>query len=176
MSSLVWPRCPAYAYRAETYAAAARHGLDGDLVLALALHESVGGWTIAYRLELQFWLKYLAGKPEWRDANPHRVAASYGLLQVMYPVALERGLPRDMDPEDLCKPVVGLEYGCRQFAYQLAWARGRTQDDTAAVDMALAAYNGGRGAARQAPFPNQPYIDKVRAELRAVHEGRVVFT
>lgn len=150
-------------YRAEVHAIASQHQLDPDLVTAVCLTES-GGRTSAYRYEPGFWLRYMAKDPRWDGAVPERVSASYGLMQVMYPVALEHGMPRQDPPEHLFIPVYGLQYGCRKLREVLAWAKG----DVAA---ALAAYNGGKtrdNAPGVTPKRNQLYVDKVLMALVVV--------
>lgn len=119
-------------YRAEVHAIAAQHRLDSDLVEAVCLVES-SGRTSAYRYEPQFWLRYMAKNPRWDGAIPERVSASYGLLQCMYPVALELGMPAQDPPEYLFVPVYGLQYGCRKLREVLGWAKGD-------LPAALAAY------------------------------------
>jgi len=143
------------AYRAEIETAAKAHALDPDLVEALVLVESAGQ-THAYRYEPNFWVKYMAARPEWKGQNPKRVSASYGLMQVMFVVAVEVGYTA-RDPEHLFVPSIGLEYGCRKLAELLRWSQGD-------VPQALAAYNGGRGGNATRPFRNQPYVDLVVAQ------------
>jgi soluble lytic murein transglycosylase-like protein len=153
-------------YRAEVQTIADRYLLDPDLVQAVCLTES-SGLTAAYRYEPDFWLRYLNGKPQWDGAVPQRVSASYGLMQVMYPVALEQGYDRNDPPEHLFLPLVGLEFGCRKLREVLAWARGD-------VDAALAAYNGGKTADNKSgvmPKRNQLYVDKVLFNLGKVKSG-----
>jgi soluble lytic murein transglycosylase-like protein len=70
-------------YRTEIVTAARAHGLDADLVEGIVLQES-SGRTYAYRFEPNFWAKYMATKPAFAQANPERVSASYGLMQVMF--------------------------------------------------------------------------------------------
>ena len=88
-------------YRAEIDAAATTHGLDADLVAAVVEQESAGRFY-AYRYEAEFFLRYLATKPEWKDRDPHEVAASFGLMQVMFPTAVELGFTGE--PWDLFNP------------------------------------------------------------------------
>lgn len=141
-------------YRADIEAAAAAHGLDPDLVEAVVCVES-SGKTHAYRYEPAFWRRYLADTPEYADANPERVAASYGLMQVMYTTAKDHGFS-PTDPEFLFVPRMGLDYGCRHLARCLAWSGGN-------VEQALAFYNGGRKGNEAPPYRNAPYARKVLA-------------
>jgi soluble lytic murein transglycosylase-like protein len=150
------PVHPVTAYRAEIETAAKAQALDPDLVEALVLVESAGR-TTAYRYEPNFFIKYMAGRPEWKDLNPERVSASYGLMQVLFVVAVEVGYTA-RDPEHLFVPSIGLEYGCRKLAQLLTWSDGN-------VTQALAAYNGGRGGNGKPPFRNQVYADRVVARL-----------
>jgi soluble lytic murein transglycosylase-like protein len=78
-------------------------------------------------------------------------ATSYGLLQILWPVAYERGL-RNPWPTVLSKPEVGLTWGCKH----LQWLLDQTNDETKAV----AAYNGGMGR------PNYSYANKVSAAMQ----------
>jgi soluble lytic murein transglycosylase-like protein len=153
-----------FAYRAEVHTIAAQHHLDPNLVVAVCLHESAGK-TSAYRYEPAFWLRYMAKNPRWDGAVPERVSASYGLLQVMYPVALELGMPPADPPEYLFVPVYGLQYGCRKLREVLGWAKGD-------VPAALAAYNGGKtkdNAPGVDPKRNQRYVDQVLLQLAMVN-------
>lgn len=130
-------------YRAEIAAASASHALDPTLVEAIVIRES-SGLTHAYRFEPLFWGRYLRNSPVWKDANPHRVSASYGLMQVLYISAQELGFADE--PEFLFVPSVGLEWGCKKLASLLEWAKGTptaTPEDQRLA--AIAAYNGGRG-------------------------------
>jgi soluble lytic murein transglycosylase-like protein len=148
-------------YRKEIVAAAAAHGLSPDLVEAITVIES-SGKTSAYRYEPAFWARYMAHDPKWATANPERVSASYGLMQVMFPVAQEIGFEH-LDPEYLFVPAIGLEFGCRKFASLLRWAEGD-------VARALAAYNGGQRGNVTPPFRNQSYADKVLRQLKEIEQ------
>lgn len=154
-------------YRAEVELMAERHGLDPDLVHAICLVESAGR-THAYRAEPQFWDRYLRDNPAYDGANPARVSASYGLMQVMYPTAVDHGYPITDPPEYLFVPLIGLEWGCRVLDGCLRWARHD-------VPAALAAYNGGKtrdNAPGVSPKRNQAYVDKVLRHLTIVAGSR----
>jgi len=153
-------------YRPEIEITASRHGLTADLVEAVVMVES-NGYTDAFRYEPDFWRRYLRGKPEWDGANPRRVSSSYGLCQVMFPVAVEHGMARTEPPEYLFVPLIGLDYGCRVLAQRLAWARGDLR-------AALASYNGGKGGnAPGGPLRNGAYADTVLAKLAALQSARL---
>jgi soluble lytic murein transglycosylase-like protein len=124
-------------YRTEIETAAAAHGLDADMVAAVVEQES-NGWASAFRFEPDFWAKYLKNSPTWQDRLPREVSASYGLMQTMFPVAVEHGFTGQ--PWELFAPALSLEFGCRVLAKLLTWAEGN-------VSKALGAYNAGKGGA-----------------------------
>lgn len=152
------------AYHANILQAATNYALPPDLVEALVLVES-SGKTYAYRYESAFWTKYLSVAPEWKTSNPERVAASYGLMQIMYVVAREVGFTSP-DPELLFVPDVGLDYGCRKLRQLLDWSKGN-------VEQALAAYNGGKVANAAPPYRNGAYARRVLAILSALNKETV---
>ncbi len=152
-------------YRAEIEAISARFHLDPDLVEAIVMTES-SGKTNAYRFEPAFWQRYMKDKPQWDGANAERVSSSYGLMQVMYPVALEHGFNENA-PEYLFVPTIGLFWGCTHLRALLDWS---TQN----VNQALAAYNGGKGGNSTTPYRNQYYVDKVRENLERLHHSREI--
>ena len=157
-----------YWYRAETHAIADRHGLDPDVATAVVLQESAGR-TEAFRHEPAYFLRYLATKREWDGAIPRRVASSYGLMQLMYPTALDRGYPKGDPPEYLFVPTIGLEYGCRHLAWCLAWADGDTKAMCAAYNGGATADNGPSRAIKR----NQSYVEGVLRWLARVKAGEV---
>lgn len=141
----IWSDFPglAFHFRAINDAANAA-GLDPLLVTAIVIQESAVN-TDAFRHERLFWNRYLKAKAEWKDENPRRVSSSYGLMQIMYPVAVERGMSRAMSPEALFVPALGLSYGCAQLKmlsvkmdtiYPLV-------SDPERLKAVLASYNGG---------------------------------
>lgn len=140
---------------------AVSHGLDPLSVEAMVIQES-GGNTHAYRFEPQFWSRYLAKTPLWKDKVPSRVSASYGLMQIMYVTAWEIGFRGE--PEELFIPTVGLAWGCVQLKKLLDWAKGD-------YNSAFAAYNGGRADNEPGHKPllrNQTYASQVQAKLNSL--------
>lgn len=124
---------------------ATRHNLDAPLVLAVIGQES-GGDPYAIRVERGFWRRYgssaiaifrrtaSSDDDKW-GTYPDLASTSYGLMQVMYVVAIERGMALRF-PTQLCDPVIGIEAGCRHLRYCL--------DHTANnPTKALLRYNGG---------------------------------
>ncbi len=113
--------------------------------------------------------------------NPRRISSSYGLMQLMWPVAVERGFPATDAPEHLFFPEVGLEYGCKHLRFLLDWAETFTNQPVpgsvtgatvpvsaqAKLEAAIASYNGGRGGNKptESPKRNISYVRKVFANL-----------
>jgi soluble lytic murein transglycosylase-like protein len=153
-------------FESEVAVAARLAGLPAPLVRAVVLTESAGRPS-AYRYEPDLWRRYLADKPAWRDQNPDRVSASYGLMQILYVVAHELGFRGE--PELLFVPAVGLEWGCTKLAECVAWAdRAAPEvDEETRLKSALASYNGGRrgNAPDATPDRNAAYADKVLGRL-----------
>jgi len=145
-------------YRPVIEEIATRHGLNFDVVEAVIAIESSGN-TRAYREEPNFWIKYLAEDPFYKDKQPSVVSASYGLMQIMYPVARERGFTGE--PESLYIPEIGIEYGCRHLRYLMNWATNN-------YDTAIAAYNGGKGGNSKPPYRNAAYLAKFKRALLIV--------
>lgn len=140
------------------YQVATAHGLRPKLVAAMVMVES-GGDRWAGRPEphlVQIWgdqveqyLDTLGNKvalSNYRNQSAIPWLSSYGLLQVLWPVAYERGYKNPW-PWSLSAAFNGLEYGCRH----LSWLGGKTENEREMV----AAYNGGLGR------PNWEYADKV---------------
>jgi hypothetical protein len=128
-------------------------------VLVCGLVDRESSWnTYAIRSERGFWARY--GK-SYRDHFPKEVwlrypeifSASYGLMQVMYPVALELGAKLRF-PTELCDPELGIEWGCRILRKKLDVAKGN-------IMKALQFYNGGG---------NKNYASEV-LELAKKYEG-----
>jgi soluble lytic murein transglycosylase-like protein len=131
-------------------------GVDPLLLEAISFREST--WRAdAFRFEPGFYDRYMKGKPEWAGQIPRRVSSSYGLMQVMYPVAREHGFPGD--PEGLFAPETNLQVGCQVLLKLFTWADGD-------IPKALAAYNGGKGN-WTAPVP-QEYSRRVMKHYEAL--------
>lgn len=132
-------------------AAADAHDLPFDLVAAICYVESAFN-SNAIRFE-PGWRWFLSPKTWSRRVKTtertERVgqAISWGLMQVMGTVARERGF-KGAFPE-LCRPEIGLEYGCRHLVWNIQrW--GLTWD-------AIMAYNAGRPGTKA----GLRYLDKV---------------
>jgi soluble lytic murein transglycosylase-like protein len=136
---------------AEIGIAADELGVDPELMLAIATIESALR-PHAYRYEPGFWLRYLANNPAYRGEHPGRVSASYGVMQVMYPTAVDHGFTGT--PEDLFNVAVNVREGAKILKALLSQADGNVWE-------AVAAYNGGWGG-RRLPAP-MDYADRVRA-------------
>jgi len=116
------------------------HGLDVAPFFALIQTES--NWNpTAYRYEPAFYRRYILGKAEWEvlpwGKEPRRIAASYGLGQLMYTSAVAAGYPRGKAPEGLYDPITNLELTAKRWRRRLLQARGDLRD-------AYSRYNSGR--------------------------------
>lgn len=156
-------------YWDEIRRAAEATQLDPLLVEAVVVKESSGN-TDAFRFEPDFWNRYLKPKALYAGLNPRRVSSSYGLMQIMYPVAVERGYGQSTPPEAMFVPEIGLKWGCEHLKYLFRWANGTEfagstpQDRLLAV---LASYNGGRGGNKPTDHPkrNEVYARGVLKNL-----------
>lgn len=153
-------------YRPEIAVAAKEFDLDPLLVEAIVLTESSGN-TDAFRFEPTFYNRYLKPKKMYPGQNPRRISSSYGLLQIMLPVAHERGFPSANPPETLFIPEVGLHWGCRHLRFLVDWANGFDATDQQKLEAVLASFNGGRGSNKPTdrPLRNASYVRKVLANL-----------
>lgn len=145
-------------YRAEIELAANAHGIDPDLLEAVVWQES-SYQADAFRHEPAFWERYLKHNPAYANANPRRVSSSYGLAQIMYPVAVDHGFTKE--PEYLFLPGVNLDLAATILAGLLK--------KYSPMD-ALASYNGGEGN-RTAPVPTA-YARNVLSRYAAVQAAR----
>lgn len=141
-------------YKDDIGRIATQHGLEPYVVAAVVWQESAFN-TDAYRFEPDFWNRYLKMKIQYRHLNPRRVSASYGLMQVMYPLVLEDKLTDNdaLPPEHLFVPEHGLQTGCRHLASCIQWATSFSADPMKIVLSALAAYNGGRSSDNRPTSP-----------------------
>lgn len=149
----------------STVDAANTSGTDPWLVLAVIAQESAGD-PCAIRVEPDFYLRYKsgiiadlakAGMARWARF-PDLVSASYGLCQVMFPVALERGIALAF-PTSLCDPEIGIRAGIAQLRYCFSKVPAGT---TTPIVEALSRYNGG------ADSGYAPSVQAWRADLMEV--------
>lgn len=150
---------------------ATKYGLDPLLVAAVCWQESAFQ-ADAFRFEPAFWNRYLKKKKEWAGTNPRRVSSSYGLMQVMFPVAVEDGTELASAPEALFVPEVALGAGCTRLRKLIRWATALPLSEADRLVAALAAYNGGRGGNNAPPFRNGRYAREVLAKLSVLKTGQ----
>lgn len=119
---------------------------DKWLILAVIGAES-GGDPCAGRVERGFWARYRAGTVvdlhkaglgHW-EQYPDVVSASYGLMQVMVPTAIEAGITLTY-PWSLCDPTTGIRAGVAVL--EKCFSRVE-KDDKEPIRAALLHYNGG---------------------------------
>ena len=91
-----------------------------------------------------------------------RVAASYGICQIMFPTAV--GLGYNSEPEGLYNPEENIKLGCRMLWKQMKRYDGSTED-------AIAAYNAGSARKRSdGRYRNQHYVSTVLSLRRQFKE------
>jgi len=137
-------------WQPQVEAAALRWALDPWLLLAIVAQESAGE-SGAMRPEPAWWGRYGANVIKAALASvsrsddrwvryPEIASASYGLCQVLYPVAAEVGVSLRY-PTDLCVPEIGLDVGARVLVRCLKHAAAAGAPDL--IRGALLRYNGG---------------------------------
>lgn len=134
---------------------------DPWLLEAQILVESSGDhW--AFRPEPAFYTQYIKDNPAWTHRPEGPLAAcSYGLLQILFATAVDRGFPGR--PEDLFDIQTNLHWGGRHLAYLREHVL-----DPAGI---LAAYNGGLNGNTFLPYRSQAYADKVLAQRAQLVPG-----
>jgi soluble lytic murein transglycosylase-like protein len=127
---------------------------DGDVHLFAGWIDTESAWNPwAVRFEPAFFRRYVDPIPNLSITEKKARATSWGLLQVMGQVARENGFSKPY-LSALCEPRENIELACRIL-------KQRYQQSDRTWNGALAAYNGGLGGNRRAPFRNQFYSDKV---------------
>lgn len=159
-------------WREAATAAATTAQLDVWLVLSLIAQESAGD-PLAWRPEPLFLTRYregiartIAGVSDahdraryegWFHTDPQVLATSFGLLQVLVVVAIERNIPLRY-PTSLCDPAIGLEAGCRH----LRGCFTATATSPTPIRSALLRWNGGH---------NPSYVDETLAWSDALQQA-----
>ena len=161
----------AYPFQKEIQAAAARHGLDPNLVAAIVSVESCFQ-PQAVRYEAKFQKKYIDPHPKYGflDAKTRTLlSSSLGLMQTMGLVAHEDGLSL-LKLEDLFRPEIALEYGCKQLKQLIE--RYWQSPPKRVITNAIAAYNAGTARVGKAgKYVNQGYVDKVWGKFEEYKKG-----
>ena len=120
-----------------------RLSVPQSLIYAVIQMES-GGRPKVVRREPAYLEKYVRGDPVWQKFSQENgvaledIAASYGLMQLMFPTA--RGFGCRL-PKDLFDPDLNIRYGT-------AYLRGALSKYGNNALMAIAHYNGGAGGAK----------------------------
>ena len=135
-------------------------GLDFKLIRAIVLTESGGKSSVA-RYEAQyiytFRIPFFATKCGIsQDTETQLQKMSWGPMQVMGGLARQLGF--DGFLPDLCKPDVGIYYGCKYL--KSLKSRYSLDEDT------IAAYNAGSPRRKaDGGYVNQDYVNKVKGNL-----------
>lgn len=142
-----------------------KYNFKHPLLKAVMWQES-SGHADSYRYEPGYW-KYIKDDPRFADKDPEVVSASYGLMQLMYPVAVELGFQGN--PTGLYDPAISLNLGAMLLRNNVdaAW---KIKDqwfgfNISAMDIALARYNGGPYKnPENGTLRNQTYVSQVFAK------------
>ncbi|MGH8652971.1 MAG: lytic transglycosylase domain-containing protein [Gammaproteobacteria bacterium] len=130
-------------YEIFILSSAKKYSVPSEIIKAIIIQES-SGRPGAYREEKKI-----------KDA-------SRGLMQILLGTARQLGFSGP--PDDLFSPEINIDLGTKYLAYQ--FSRYQNWDD------AFAAYNSGSVIRRKdGARINQPYVDAVRAKLRALVSG-----
>jgi soluble lytic murein transglycosylase-like protein len=145
--------------------------IDPALLKGIAISESSLNW-MAYRFgrgERRFYQRYIEDKGEWMVHpyyhSPWIIAASWGLMQLMYTTAVLVGFAREGAWHVLLDPATNIRLGASYYKL-LSNRYGNASS-------ALAAYNA--GVARVDPesgkFQNQWYVDRVWKHAERCRSG-----
>ena len=131
-------------------------GVSPRLVHAVVRAES--SWRPqAHRYEPKHYARRIQGNPRYMSmpwySQPTRIAASYGLMQLMYKTALGLGFPKTTPPEALYDPRLNLRLGSRLLATLSRQYGGNLRD-------ILAAYNSGRPYAKAPSRTRTSYVPR----------------
>ncbi|GAK52515.1 hypothetical protein U14_03766 [Candidatus Moduliflexus flocculans] len=98
--------------------ASKKYGVPIPAIIATISTESSGN-PKAYRYEPLFYTRYIKDQKEWKESPyhdyPRRIAASYGLVQIMYTTAYNSAGFRGK-PEDLYDPAANINAGAAYIA------------------------------------------------------------
>lgn len=147
-------------YRDKANGPATAYSLPVELVLAVICQESAGD-TYAWRPEPGFLKGYGPGILKsvqnvdvlsvrarylrWIQNGGIVLASSFGLMQVLTIVAIERGMDLPY-PSSLCNPDIGIEAGCRQLKFCLDYAAKVDGPPADQLRRGLLRWNGGGNA------------------------------
>lgn len=105
-------------YEPMITAASKKYGAPIPAIIATISTESSGN-PKAYRYEPLFYTRYIKDQKEWKESPyhdyPRRIAASYGLVQIMYTTAYNSAGFRGK-PEDLYDPAANINAGVAYIA------------------------------------------------------------
>jgi soluble lytic murein transglycosylase-like protein len=119
----------------------------------------------AYRFEPLYFERYMADKPEWKDKDPKIVSASYGLCQIMFPVAVNLGFVGTT--EELCDPMINIMLGAKLIRQLIDRVTKQRLTDQfywlSNAQISLSRFNGGswKNPDETGVLRNQKYVRKV---------------
>jgi soluble lytic murein transglycosylase-like protein len=132
------------------------------LLKAIAVRESALN-PRAYRHEPEYWEHYLKHLDSWKDKEPTIVAASYGLMQILFTTA--SGLGFVGTAEELYDPTINIDLGAKALFEIMERVKKHDYSnfDLWPIEIGLSRYNGGsfRNPDMEGKLRNQLYVDRV---------------
>ena len=114
----------------------------------------------------------MRGHPEWDGWSEeiNRASASYGLMQLMYPIATQLGFKGE--PEELYEPTVNIMLGAKLLNSLLKSFNPIKYAFLTPMSFSLARYNGGswKNPDKHGVLRTQGYVDKVMREYAKLVE------
>ena len=141
-------------------------GVSQALIFAVIQMES-GGNEKAYRYEPGYYRRYIEKNLDWKflmmkyNYKPRDVAASYGLMQLMFPTAYP--FKKNLTPAELYEPNTNIRIGTAYLAGLLKKYDGDKLQ-------ALAHYNGGAGGARAVRLSKDTQAARYARRALALYE------
>ena len=141
-------------------------GVSQALIFAVIQMES-GGDEKAYRYEPGYYKRYIEKNLDWNllmmkyNYKPRDVAASYGLMQLMFPTAFP--YKKNLKPTELYEPNTNIRIGTAYLAGLLKKYDGDKLQ-------ALAHYNGGAGGARAVRLSKDTQATRYARRALALYE------
>uniref|UniRef100_A0A6M3JRC3 Putative transglycosylase n=1 Tax=viral metagenome TaxID=1070528 RepID=A0A6M3JRC3_9ZZZZ len=145
------------AWDALIQSAAMEAGIDPSILAAVVAIESKGN-PRATRYEPAYQRRYVEPNSALMALpwGARRIATSYGLGQMMYPTALEVGLPSTTAPEALFDPALNLRLSARYLAKCLRRSSGNVED-------AISRYNSGQPLSKAPAYTRGEHLPRFRA-------------
>jgi soluble lytic murein transglycosylase-like protein len=133
-----------------------KYKIEKELIKAIIYVES-SFIKYAYRFESGFYKRYIKNNKRFKSHlfydEPKIIAASYGLMQIMFTTFEELGMKEILDPEILYDPETNINYGVKYLKRKISLY---------GLELGIISYNSGspRGI-KPKEEPNFKYLKKV---------------